>query len=117
MTAGRKVSESLSQDWCTPPKYVVPIRQFFGGTVALDPCSNHHSIVGAEMEYCLPITDGLVDSWDYPTIFVNPPYGRDTKRGTSIRDWLGRCAEAHRAYGSEVLALVPDAPNLSLIHI
>ena len=111
MTAGRKVSSSLSQDWCTPPKYVTPIREFFGGTVALDPCSNHHSILGAEAEYCLPITDGLLESWDYATIFVNPPYGRDVQRGTTIRDWLKRCAEAHYVHGAEVLALVPVATN------
>ncbi|MCK4300839.1 MAG: hypothetical protein KAX80_14955, partial [Planctomycetes bacterium] len=27
------------------------------------------------------------------------------------RDWLRRCAEAHRKHGSEVLALVPVATN------
>ena len=111
MTAGRKVSSSLSQDWCTPPKYVTPIRQFFGGTIALDPCSNQHSIVGADVEYFLPSTDGLLESWDYPTIFVNPPYGRDATRGTTIKNWLRRCAEAHEEHNSEVLALVPVATN------
>lgn len=111
MTAGRHNSESLSQHWCTPPKYVNAIRKFFSGSIALDPCSNCHSIVRATVEYTLPEVDGLSASWNYPTIFVNPPYGRDHERNTTIRDWLRKCTKAHSQYGAEVLALVPVATN------
>lgn len=110
MTAGRNSSKSLSQNWCTPPKYVNAIREFFG-TIDLDPCSNCYSIVRATTEYLLPEINGLTASWDYRTIFVNPPYGRDPERNTSIRDWLQKCAESHSRYGAEVLALVPVATN------
>jgi hypothetical protein len=111
MTAGRSNAESLSQNWCTPPKYVHAVRRCFSGSIALDPCSNRHSIVKAEVEYRLPETDGLAASWNYATIYVNPPYGSDRERGTTIRDWLRRCAEAHAKHGAEVLALVPVATN------
>jgi len=111
MTAGRSNVQSASQEWCTPPKYVRAIRAFFDGSIALDPCSNRHSIVEAAVEYSLPSADGLVESWNYPTIFVNPPYGRDQQRGTTIRDWLRRCAESNARHGAEVLALVPVATN------
>ena len=111
MTAGRTNSEALSQTWCTPPKYVNAIREFFGGSIALDPCSNEHSIVKATVEYRLPYHDGLAESWNAHTIFVNPPYGRDKVRGTSIADWLRKCSEAKSKNGSEVLALVPVASN------
>lgn len=111
MTAGRTNSESTSQDWCTPAAYVDTIRRFFSGTIDLDPCSNQYSMVDARVAYLLPDIDGLTASWDYSTIFVNPPYGRDRMRGTSIRDWLRRCTEAHLTHGSEVLALVPVATN------
>ena len=50
-------------------------------------------------------------SWDHPTVFVNPPYGRNRERGTTIRDWLRKCSEAHSQHGAEVLALVPVATN------
>ena len=110
MTAGRTIS-STSQDWGTPPKYVKAVRTFFGGQIDLDPCSNHHSIVGAKVEYQLPEQDGLRLSWDYPTIYVNPPYGADRERGTTIKHWLCRCADAHSQHGAEVLALVPVATN------
>jgi hypothetical protein len=69
--------------------------------------------VQAEVEYRLPEHDGLKESWNYPTVFVNPPYGADRERGTTIKDWLVRCANTHREYGSDVIALVPVATNTS----
>src|SRR5262249_51212479 len=111
MTAGRKNVAAQSRHWCTPLNYVNAVREFFGGTIALDPCSNRDSIVHAEVEYRLPKADGLRAAWDYSTIFVNPPYGADRERGTTIRDWLRKCAEAHEQHAAEVLALVPVATN------
>jgi hypothetical protein len=110
MSAGRTVN-SKSQSWGTPPKYVNVIRQFFGGIISLDPCSNEYSIVNAETEFMLPQHDGLKEEWNYPTIYVNPPYGADRKRGTTIKNWLAKCALSHQKYGSEILALVPVATN------
>ena len=102
---------SLSNHWGTPPKYIDAIRSFFQGTIALDPCSSEYSIVGATVEFQLPETDGLAVPWNHETIFVNPPYGADRERGTTIRDWLRKCAESYDDYGSEILALVPVATN------
>ncbi len=111
MTAGRSNSNSLSQHWCTPPKYAEAINEFYSGSVSLDPCSNCHSVIDAEIEFYLPKTDGLMVPWNFPRIFVNPPYGRDKQRGTSIYDWFKKCAESNSHYNSEVLALVPVATN------
>jgi hypothetical protein len=107
--AGRSVN-SQSKDWCTPPKYVDAISEFFNGKIELDPCSNAGSIVPAKTRYILPDNDGLKDSWDFKTIFVNPPYGADTERKTTIKDWIERCNNANQN-GSEVLALIPVATN------
>lgn len=112
MTAGRTVN-SQSVDWCTPQKYVDAVKIVFGGRISLDPCSNQWSIVAAETEYSLPEHNGLKESWDFPTIYVNPPYGADKERETTIKHWLYKCAHAHKHYGSEVLALVPVATNTS----
>jgi hypothetical protein len=87
------------------------VREVFGGIIALDPCSNSHSVVHAEVEYRLPDRDGLHSEWDFSTIYVNPPYGADRHRGTTIKDWLHRCAYAREKHRSEVLALVPVATN------
>ncbi len=110
MTAGRTVN-SQSNNWCTPPKYVAAVRKVFRGKIALDPCSNAWSVVAADTEFRLPEKDGLRESWNYPTIYVNPPYGADREHGTTIKNWLSKCAQAHNLYRSEVLALVPVATN------
>jgi hypothetical protein len=110
VTAGRTLN-TLSQEWGTPEKYVNAVRDFFGGHIALDPCSNEYSIVNAGTEYRLPQHDGLRESWNFPSIYVNPPYGINKEHGTSIKKWLCRCAAAHKQHKSEVLALVPVATN------
>lgn len=110
MSAGRTVN-SQNQSWGTPLKYVKVIRHFFGGSIALDPCSNKYSIVNAETEFMLPHSDGLREDWNYPTIYMNPPYGADRERGTTIKNWLAKCALTHQKYHSEILALVPVATN------
>lgn len=107
---GRSVN-STSVDWNTPPKYVDPINKFFNNNISLDPCSNKHSLINAKTKYMLPENDGLKSSWNFPTIFVNPPYGRDMESKTSIKNWIAKCAEANANYDSEVLALIPVAPN------
>lgn len=112
MTAGRKVN-TLSHNWNTPPKYVDAIREFFGGTIELDPCSNEYSIVGANIEFKLPEKNGLKEEWNYNSIYVNPPYGRDKEHGTSIKDWLRKCSVSHKKYNAEIIALIPVATNTS----
>lgn len=104
------VKESTTH-WNTPPKYISAIETFFDGKIDLDPCSNEHSQINAGTKYSLPDQDGLKSSWNFPTIFVNPPYGPDRERKTSIRNWISKCAFANKKYNSEVLALIPVAPN------
>ena len=107
--AGRR-GVPLSVDWCTPPKYVSAIVDMLG-EIHLDPCSNSHSIVPAKIRYSLPFIDGLKQSWDYPTIFCNPPYGADRRMGTTIKHWVQKCSDASKDHRSEVLALIPVATN------
>ena len=112
MTAGRNTN-SQNKEWCTPHNYVKAIRHFFNGKIELDPCSNRYSIVKATVEYMMPEYDGLIESWDYKTIYVNPPYGANREAKTTIKNWLLRCAAANREHASEVIALVPVASNTS----
>jgi len=98
MTAGRRIN-TTSVHWNTPPKFTIPIREFFGGIIDLDPCSNEESIVGANTEL---YEGGLEHDWNqHESIFVNPPYGR------GIKDWLRKCHETD----SEIIALIPVATN------
>ena len=72
MSAGRRVN-TKSKSWGTPSKYIDVIKLFFEGTIDLDPCSNEYSIVNADINYIVPQNNGLIDSWNYKRIFVNPP--------------------------------------------
>ena len=104
MSAGRKIKTG-SIHWCTPPKYTIPITEFFG-KIELDPCSNSESIVNANVEL---IEGGLDYDWETAsTVFVNPPYGRNGK--TSIYDWLKKCFTSH-SERCEIIALIPVATN------
>lgn len=111
MTAGRTNSHQTSTSWCTPPKYVAAIEAFFNHNIELDPCSNEFSLINAKMRFNLPYKDGLAEEWNYKTIFVNPPYGADRERGTTIKDWIKKCEASYRLYHAEVLALIPVATN------
>ncbi len=108
--AGRSVN-SQSQDWCTPPKYVNAVKKMFDDEIELDPCSNKDAIVHAKTEFLLPENNGLEKEWNYKTIYVNPPYGADRTRGTTIKNWLSKCTQSHKTYNSEIIALVPVATN------
>jgi len=110
MSGGRKAITD-NKDWCTPKKYVDAVKKVFNGKIELDPCSSIYSIVGASTEFILPQTDGLQEEWDYDTIYVNPPYGNDKERGTTIRNWFEKIAITHKKYNSEIIALVPVATN------
>lgn len=112
MTAGREVI-SKNKDWGTPKFYIDSIKQVFNGKIDLDPCSNKYSVVSAKTEFLEGKVDGLKEEWNYPTIFVNPPYGRDMEKGTTIYSWLKKCAESNKKYNSEIIALVPVAANTS----
>ena len=61
MSAGRQVN-TLSQEWCTPAKYVNAVKKFFGGEIDLDPCSNEHAIVHAKTEFRLPKPENICQS-------------------------------------------------------
>ncbi|MBO4288090.1 MAG: N-6 DNA methylase [Kiritimatiellae bacterium] len=108
--AGRSV-HSQSQHWCTPPQYVDAVKRVFGGEIELDPCSNEQSIVHAKYEFKLPEKDGLVQEWDFASVYVNPPYGADRTRGTTIRNWLAKCSFTRTEYGAQIIALIPVATN------
>ena len=106
-------SISENKDYNTPPNYLRAVREYLGSRIALDPCSNAYSMVAAETEWRLPDTDGLQQDWSpFPSIFVNPPYGTDAVRGTSIRDWCVKCVRTHaKNPNAQIFLLIPVATN------
>lgn len=69
------IATSKHTNWTTPERIIERVTAVLG-TIALDPCSNAESVVDACVRYALPDENGLKGSWDFPTIFCNPPYGR-----------------------------------------
>lgn len=112
MTAGRQIITTI-KDYCTPKNYVDSINEFFYDNIELDPCWNQYSLIKAKQKYSLPDNNGLKCSWNYKTIYVNPPYGIDKENNTKIKDWLKICVYAHLNYNSEIIALIPVATNTS----
>lgn len=104
MSAGRK-NNSPTKHWNTPPKIISAVKKFWNDEIALDPCSNEHSLVGAKKEHILPV-DGLKELWAEKT-FVNPPYGRNPENKTSLLDWTNKAINSP----PEIIMLIPVATN------
>lgn len=109
MTAGRK-NEPTSKEWYTPQDFLDSVMEVFCGGIDLDPCWSPRSLVVASRTVD-GLEDGLSIDWTLSSrIYCNPPYGRDPSRRTTIKDWLRECSAAGTS-GSEVIALIPVAPN------
>ena len=94
------IAKAKSTDWNTPMVVVEAVREAFGGTIDLDPCSNETSIVGATTEWRLPDQDGRVEPWD-GNVYVNPPFGR------GLAAWVEKALESQSA--AETIMLLPAA--------
>ncbi len=67
---------SNTNEWYTPERYVEAVREVLGGRIALDPATSKEAneVVGAERHHTI-FDDGLAQSWNAATLFLNPPYG------------------------------------------
>lgn len=82
---------SETPEWYTPPHIVELVRQTLE-SIELDPASNAsaNGTVGAARFYSAE-DDGLNQSWNAETLYLNPPYG-DT-----IDQWIERLVEEYEA--------------------
>lgn len=94
------------QTQLTPAYVLNPVREALGGEILLDPCSLASNPTGA-LTFYYPPTDGLAQSWDYFTIYCNPPYGK------AREPWVERCIAAAQA-GSRVVLLIPAATDTKI---
>lgn len=75
-----KIPCSAYDGWNTPKRLVAAIEAF--KPVALDPCSNEHSIVNARVKLTRE-QDGLGQDWrlhvkQHELVYVNPPFDHET---------------------------------------
>jgi len=82
----RLISQSNSNEWYTPVKYIEAAKRVMGG-IDCDPASNEVAQKWIQAEkYHTPETDGLVNAWA-GRVWLNPPWGRLTS------DFIARLVE------------------------
>lgn len=73
-----------SDECYTPEFWLQKIRQVFGGSIGLDPCTTATNRTHAEFFYTKEL-NGLINSWNVPSttksVFLNPPYSKSGGKG------------------------------------
>src|ERR1700679_2934337 len=69
----RVMTSSRDMTWATPQAWFDYLDLEFDFT--LDPCCTHETAKCPR--HFTPAENGLVQSWEEETVFMNPPYGRD----------------------------------------
>jgi DNA N-6-adenine-methyltransferase (Dam) len=96
-----------SDERYTPERVIDVVREFFGGTIHLDPCTTAWNPTQA-LDHCTlgsadpSRRDGLGVQW-HGNVWCNPPYSR----GQLVR-WVRKAVEAVEAPECEVLMLLPS---------
>lgn len=87
-------------EYFTPERVLAPVRDYFGGTISLDPATDLLNPTRASYFFTKE-KDGLGQDWTYyPSIFVNPPFG------LVLKNWVKKIAE-QAAEGCHIIALLP----------
>jgi DNA N-6-adenine-methyltransferase (Dam) len=96
---------SARGDWRTPPEIVALVRDVFGGTIDLDPCS---PAVPEQMIAATNYSGGGLDPGWTGRVYVNPPFG-------ALADWTAKAAREARQ-GAEIVFLLPARTDTAYWH-
>lgn len=92
--------------WCTPQDFFDKLNKEFKFT--LDPCATKKS---AKCKKFFTIKeDGLEQDWSGERCFVNPPYGKETKK------WVAKCYKEALKKNTLVVLLIPARTDTSYFH-
>jgi len=89
---------SDSVEWETPPDFYALLDKTFHFT--LDPCCREDTALCAT--FFTMKEDGLAQSWEGHTVFMNPPYGR-----LLTATWVEKAYREALHHGTVVVALIP----------
>lgn len=107
----QRIHSSNSNEWYTPVRYIKAVHEVMGG-VDLDPasCAYANQIIQATVYYTLE-TDGFNQAWP-GRVFLNPPYGIDSKRQSNAGKWSKRLIDQFQAgITTEAILLVNAVPG------
>ena len=97
---------SEDMTWATPQDFFDKLDKEFHFT--LDPCCVPET---AKCDtYFTPKEDGLKQSWQGHTVFMNPPYGR------AIGNWLKKAYEESLRQNTKVVCLIPSRTDTKYWH-
>lgn len=88
---------SVNPTWETPPDFFEAVNRGFN--FSLDVCASDHNTKC--VRYFTEETNGLAQSWQGETCWMNPPYGR------VIGNWMKKAAEESAQGNCTVVCLVP----------
>lgn len=100
MAISKVLYSSETDQHCTPKWLALRIVKFLDG-VELDPCTTYRNPIAAADYYTVD-HDGLAQSWQARTVYMNPPYGR------GVEAWTSKLADEYeRGRIDEAVALLP----------
>ncbi len=106
-------ASSVHHGWTTPTSVLDALYGVVGGVFGLDPCSpakGSAAPVKARIRFTVE-NDGLSLPWRAASVFVNPPYGRETAF------WVAKAREEQASSRAGlVIALVPARPDTRWWH-
>lgn len=102
MQNGKTLFSSQSAEWYTPQTVIKRVREVFGGSIDLDPCSNSKTEPNVPARsYYTKQDDGLSKPWT-GKVYMNPPYGSE------IGKWVAKLlSEYEVGKVTEAIGLVP----------
>ena len=97
---------SKNDDWETPQAFFDKLNQKYNFT--LDPCACAQS--AKCKKYFTEADNGLVQSWEGHTVFLNPPYGR------KIKKWIEKAYREGLKPNTTVVCLIPSRTDTRYWH-
>lgn len=97
--------KTKNDEWYTPLEWVERFRDFFGGSIGLDPasCSAAQATVNAE-RYYTKADDALSQTWVSSTAYLNPPYSRGL-----IDRFIDKAIRSHRRGDVDHMIIMTNA--------
>ena len=105
MPLQKAMVSSKSNEWSTPQEFFDNLNNEFGFT--LDPASTHEN-AKCKKHYTIK-DDGLNQDWSNEMVFLNPPYGGNT------REWIKK-AYYENLKGAVVVCLIVSSTDRSYWH-
>lgn len=98
---------SGKDDWTTPQNLFDALNDRFHFTLDAAASDSNHKCD----KYYTAQQNGLLQSWEGETVFINPPYGRSV-----TGQWVKKASEEHEAHKTTIVMLLPARTDTKWFH-